>query len=260
MNRIRNLPKVALLALVLAMCAQIPLVSADLEGKRPKPEGWFYGLGLGYTESIYIDKDNRFIPLPSIGYIGEKITFAGPFFSYKWFDQEGFSSDLKLRVRFDGYSADDSYIFEGMAKREMSLDGGFGVAYQKKDIARFELTMLHDTLGRHKGMGSGFQISRQFNKGPFFFVPEIAVQRFDENFVDYYYGVEQDEAKAFRPYYEGKAVTNYRADFNISTPIFFGGFTRLDLGYIWYGNEIANSPLVDKDQGFNIRFAFTRFF
>ena len=57
--------------ILFAMLLNVGSVLADLEGKKPRPQGWFWGFGAGYTESIYEGKGNEFIPIPAIGYIGE---------------------------------------------------------------------------------------------------------------------------------------------------------------------------------------------
>ncbi|KZY73941.1 hypothetical protein A3739_02645 [Oleiphilus sp. HI0067] len=233
---------------------------AELEGKRPKPEGWFYGIGVGFSESIYKGDGNRVIPIPGIGYIGERFNLLGPFVSYELYENGPFDANAKLAVRFDGYDADDSDFLKGMKDRDRSLDGGFSLGLQREDIARLELEYMHDTLSHHKGSETSIQLSRQFNKGPFFFVPEVSAHYLNQKLVDYYYGVEQNEATLERGRYEGRSGWNYRADLNFSTPILFGGFTRLDLGYIWYSNSITDSPIVDQTEGYNIRFAYTRFF
>ena len=233
---------------------------ADLEGKKPRPQGWFWGFGAGYTESIYEGKGNEFIPIPAIGYIGESLEFYGPFGSYKFVNDGPFSARARLAVRFDGYEAEDSASLSGMDDRDRTIDGGLVFGYQPKDVARFELSYMHDVLSKHKGSETSFQISRQFNRGPFFFVPEVSVHYLSANLIDYYYGVKESEATANRAAYSAKSGLSYRADLNFSTPILFGGFTRIDLGYIWYANEISDSPIVDETEGYNIRFAWTRFF
>ena len=248
----------AMVLLCLALNAAVSV--ADLEGKKPKPEGWFWGFGAGYTESIYKEKGNEFIPIPAIGYIGESLEFYGPFANYKVYDQGAYTVRAKVAVRFDGYEADDSNFLVGMDDRDRSVDGGLSVGYHPKDIARFEVSYVHDLLGKHKGSETRFQISRQFNKGPFFFVPEVSAHYLDADLIDYYYGVKSSEATAQREAYQGRSGWNYRADLNFSTPILFGGFTRIDFGYIWYANEISDSPIVDETEGYNIRFAYTRFF
>lgn len=251
---------IAKLILILGLAFNTVLAFADLEGKRPKPQGWFWGFGAGYTESIYEGKGNEFIPIPAIGYIGEAFEFYGPFASYKFLSEGPFSARARLAVRFDGYDAGDSSSLGGMDDRDRTIDGGLVVGYQPKDVARFELSYMHDVLSKHKGAETSFQISRQFNRGPFFFVPEVSAHYLNANLIDYYYGVKEAEATADRAAYKGRSGLSYRADLNFSTPILFGGFTRLDLGYIWYANEISDSPIVDETEGYNIRFAYTRFF
>ena len=235
-------------------------VKAELEGKKPTPQGWFYGFGFGYSESIYKGKGEDFTFIPAIGYIGEKLTVAGPFASYKLYEEPVLSAELKAAVRFDGYESDDSTFLLGMNDRDKSIDGGFSLGYQPKEIARFELQYMHDLLSKHKGSEARARISRQFNRGPFFFIPEVSVSYLDSDLVDYYYGVTLQESTAARASYEGKGTLNYQANFNISTPIFFGGFTRIDFGYTWFGDEITDSPIVDKKESYNIRFGYTRYF
>ena len=236
------------------------VVKAELEGKKPAPQGWFYGFGFGYSESIYKGKGEKYTFIPAIGYIGEKLTVAGPFASYTLYEESVLSAELKAAVRFDGYESDDSTFLQGMDDRDNSIDGGFSLGYQPKEIARFELQYTHDLLSKHKGSETRARISRQFKRGPFFFIPEVSVSYLDSDLVDYYYGVTLQESIAARAFYEGKGTLNYQTNFNISTPIFLGGFTRIDFGYTWFGDDITNSPIVDKKEGYSVRFGYTRYF
>lgn len=236
------------------------VVKAELEGKKPAPQGWFYGFGFGYSESIYKGKGEDFTFIPAIGYIGEKLTVAGPFASYQLYEESAISAEMKAAVRFDGYESEDSDSLRGMDDRDKSVDGGFSLGYQPKEIARLELEYMHDLLSKHKGSETRARISRQFNRAPFFFIPEFSVSYLDNDLVDYYYGVKAQEATPTRAFYEGKGTFNYQASFNISTPIFLGGFTRIDFGYTWFGDEITDSPIVDKKESYNVRFGYTRYF
>ena len=227
---------------------------------RPTTNGWFYGLALGYSESIYIGKGGQFTPIPAIGYIGENWRITGPVWSYDAFTYHDLRVSLRAAVRFDGYDADDSSVFSGMEDRERSIDGGVDVHYGFGDRWAVSLSYMHDVLSRHKGAESSLGLSKKLRKGPFVFTPSISGHYMNARLVDYYYGVESDEVSASRSVYEGEGALNYRMGFSVATPILLGGLTKLDITQTWYADEVRNSPLVDQDRSTSARLTYTRFF
>jgi outer membrane protein len=222
-------------------------------------QGFVYGAGLVVKKEIYKGFDRRVIPLPTIGYRGEKLTVLAPFVSYDLAKFEAIKFSLRAAPRFQGFDDSDSDIFEGMEERRFSMDTGVGLRYAKNDW-KVDIGAMFDVLNRSNGYELHSRLGRVFNYGPFFFEPKVTVSYVDAKHVDYYYGVASDEVNSFRSQYSGESTVNTSFDFSVSTPIFFGGFTSISVGRTWFGSGITDSPLVEDSSDYSFRIAFAKYF
>ena len=229
------------------------------EREKLEPYGGLYGLGLGVSQEIYKGYDYRVIPLPIIGYRSEKLRIFGPFISYDALNFSDVKLSFKAAPRFQGFDDSDSYIFENMAKRKVSMDAGIGLTYEKNNY-KAELSTMFDILGNSKGYESTGDLSRVFRYGPVFFEPKISISYLDNNHINYYYGVNANEVNAFTFAYEGQSAINTTIGLSISTPIFFDGFSSLSVEYTQFGSSITDSPLIEDDANLSARFLFSKFF
>ena len=117
---------VASLSTLLAFSAT---VSAQQPSGSQQPQGWMWGFGVAASQDVYTDFDNRIVPIPIIGYTGEKLRVYGPFVGYQLFQQDGFTLDAQLVPVFAGYEEDDSAVFTGMEDRDFSYAAGIGLNY-----------------------------------------------------------------------------------------------------------------------------------
>lgn len=242
-------------AVVLAMTVACSNVAAAEE----TPNGFLYGVGVGVNQEIYRGYSSRTIPLPILGYRGEKLSVYGPFVSYQLAELGNFSVSAKLAPRFDGFDSSDSTVFTGMAKRKDSLDGGIAVQLRQQDWL-LEADTVFDLLGNSNGQESTLAVSYSYRFNAVVVEPKFAVSYADSDLVDYYYGVREDEAIAGRSAYSADGVWNYSAGLAVSTPLFFGGMTRLGIEHKWYGSSISDSPLTDRDTGLSAFISWSRFF
>ena len=242
-------------ALVLAMTVACSNVAAAEE----TPNGFLYGVGVGVNQEIYRGYSSRTIPLPILGYRGEKLSVYGPFVSYQLAELGNFSVSAKLAPRFDDFDSSDSTVFTGMAKRKDSLDGGIAVQLRQQDWL-LEADTVFDLLGNSNVQESTQAVSYRYRFNAVVGEPKFAVSYADSDLVDYYYGVREDEAIAGRSAYSADGVLNYSAGLAVSTPLFFGGMTRLGIEHNWYGSSISDSPLTDRDTGLSAFISWSRFF
>jgi outer membrane protein len=226
---------------------------------RQKTESFLYGVGVSVNQEIYKGYNTRVMPIPLIGYKGKKLSIFGPFVSYEFADFNRFKFTVKLSPRFQGFDESDSHIFRGMEKRKNSLDAGMGLNYEKNDW-KFGVTSMFDALGRSKGYEIKSSIGRVLKYGPIFFEPSVSFSYLDKKHVDYYYGVSTSEINQDRIAYNSDSALNKNLGFSISTPILFGGYTRLSIEHTWYDETITNSPLVEKNTSLNMLLLFTKNF
>lgn len=232
---------------------------ASAEAVRAEPRGFIYGVGVGLNQELYQDYRRRVVPIPIVGYRGERLSVYGPFISYDVFKQEQLTFSLRLAPRFAGVDESDSPVFAGMEKRRTSMDVGAGIQLNQQNW-RYELSLLADALNNSNGYEISSAISYRYQAGPFFFEPKLSLYHSDSKLVDYYYGVRPEEATEQRPAYQAGSVINYGTGLSVATPIFAGGMTRLGLEHRWYGDSIADSPLTDRRRGFQLFFSYSRFF
>jgi outer membrane protein len=227
--------------------------------ERIEPHGYIYGGALGVRREIYTDYDRRVIPLPVIGYRGERLQVFGPFVNYELYRAGAFAFDARLSPRFAGFDESDSDIFDGMEEREFSMDLGVGLTWQRDDW-KIELAGLHDVLERSDGREWRANLGRAYRVGKVFLEPSIGVSYLDRRHVDYYYGVDETEATSFRPAYRGDSALNRTLGIDLVTPAWFDGFTRIGIENTWYDSAIADSPLTDTDSSLRVFIAFSKFF
>ncbi len=221
--------------------------------------GFIYGLGVGVNNGIYKDYDLPVIPLPIIGYRGEKFSAFGPFISYHAWQNDAFKLSIKAAPRFGGFEQDDADIFNGMDERKLSIDAGFGLTYQQNDW-KIDTSIMKDVLGKSDGMEIKSTLGKMMRFGPVFIEPSVGLSYVDANHVDYYYGVRAHEATNARLQYTGKSALNKTLGLSVMTPIFFNGITTLGIENTWYDTSISDSPLTDDDASLSVRIMFSKFF
>ena len=239
------------------------LLSSAAFAQQPQnaqqPQGWMWGFGVAASQDVYTDFDNRIVPIPIIGYTGEKLRVYGPFVGYQLFQQDGFTLDAQLVPVFAGYEEDDSAVFTGMEDRDFSSAAGIGLNYNTGGWV-YSLSTNADILGKFDGYQASARIGKQFRIDQYMIEPSIGVNYQDSNYVDYYYGVRPEEATAFRSAYNGDGALNTEIRIAVSTRQFFKGMTRLELGATFFDDSISDSPLTDDDTSLNAMLVYTRFF
>lgn len=226
---------------------------------RVEPMGFLYGAALGVQREIYQDYDRRVIPLPILGYRGEKLRVFGPFISYEILSAGDFRFSAQAKPRFGGFDESDSDIFEGMEEREFSMDIGLGLNYER-DNWKFEVSGLHDALDRSNGTEYSASLGKVVRVGSLFVEPRVGLSYLDSRHVDYYYGVNESEATNFRPEYEGDNALNSSLGVSVTTTKLFDGLTRFSLDNTWFDSSITDSPLTDSDSSLSLRISFAKFF
>lgn len=224
-----------------------------------QPQGWMWGFGVVASQDVYTDFDNRVVPIPIIGYTGEKLRVYGPFIGYELFRESGFTLDAQLVPIFAGYEEDDSAVFTGMDDRDFSYAAGVGLNYNTGSWV-YSLSTNADILGKFDGYQASARIGKRFRINNVMIEPSIGVNYQDSNYVDYYYGVRPEEATAFRSAYNGDSALNTEVRVAISTRQFLGGMTRLEVGATFFDDSISDSPLTDDDTALNAMLVYTRFF
>ena len=220
---------------------------------------WSWGVAVVGSEDVYRDFESRVIPVPLVIYRGDRLNLYGPYATYDVYRPGNLTASLILSPVFAGYRESDSPIFEGMDDRGYSMAGGVGLAYRP---GRWHLSVnaIHDLLNVYSGYEAAARVSYVIPLGSVFVEPGIGAEYQSTDYVDYYYGVTDDEARPWRPEYTPSGTINPEVSLAFFTRSLAGGMTRLQLTHTTYGEEISDSPLTDAEQSFGINLSFGRMF
>lgn len=204
------------------------------------------GPGILLTDPIQrgADDDPRLIPLITVE--GERFYFRGIEAGYRLVDQQRHGTAVYLRPRFDGFDADDDPFLRGMDDRDDSLDLGIRTTVS---LGGWELggRLATDALDRHDGQEAVLTLGYPWSAGRWRLTPYLGVEWQSADLVDYYYGVENDEARAGRPAYAAGGTVNGRYGLRAFGRLSARWSAMVILAGTRPGSEITDSPLVTDD-------------
>ena len=259
MNTIFHKTLLFIFVIIFPLSSSVAKEPVKMSKKTTKITGFLYGLGFSTSNQIYKGYNQRTMLLPLIGYQGENLTLFGPFISYKIKTFNKLKVSVKLSPRFQGFNASDSDFFQGMKERKSSMDAGIDLTY-KQDDWQINISSMFDILNRSNGYEIKSAVSRMYRFGPVFVQPSASVSFLDSRMVNYYYGVSESEINPQRTAYLGQKSQNIALGLSISTPLFLGGYTRLNIEHLWFDANITNSPLVEGNSSLSLQLFFTRNF
>lgn len=227
-------------------------LSIFLASSKLSAEEYQWGLGLGtmFQSQGYKEADNKTNITPIISYESENLRINGPKAEYTLLKRKvpnvgGFKLSLIGQYRFEGYDSDDSDVLEGMDERSGAFEAGISLGYKnKKSILVLEY--LQDISNSHEGNEVSLTYLRPYSFKSLTLSPYARVSHFSDDFVNYYYGVESNEAMAFRPTYIGSATTSLET--GIKGVWELGKRHRFitNISYERFGKEVEDSPLIEE--------------
>ena len=234
-------------ALALGLCA------TAVAGAAPAGEASSWGLGLAAfsAQQPYtgIDREKRALPL--ISYENQYVRVFGPVVEFKAYSVDlGGGQRLDLRVvgkyDFSGYEAGDAPILNGMRERKDSFWAG-GKMIWRTGLVDVSAEVLADAGGKSKGRRANFGLEKTWRIGEHVMLtPRVGAAWIDKKYVDYYYGVAADEARAGRVAHAGKSGVNAELGLRGTYVVDAHHSLFLDLGVTKLSKQIKDSPLVDR--------------
>lgn len=203
------------------------------------------GLGVGTQNNIYKDTKSNVLPAPVISYQNQYMYISAEEAGAFLYQNGVVFLSLGVQARIEGYDDAKGYM-QGMKDRGYTMEGGLKVSV-KTDFGNFKIAGYHDLLGRYEGYSGELEYSYLFKFDKFGFSPYVGLDFLSDDFVDYYFGVKQSEVRANRPQYSGDSTINLKTGINAYYFIndswsVFGG-----AAIAFFGDEIKDSPIVDKD-------------
>jgi len=197
----------------------------------------------------YKGVDTDFYIVPLFFYESRRFYFRGSSLGYILIGHDGdtrrWSVDAVAQWRFDSYDSDDSDRLDGMADRKMSVDAGLALNAEAA-WGQASLSLLTDTLSRHRGRELRFSYARPFVLRRLRFTPSAGLSWQSESLVDYYYGVRATEARPGRPAYRPGDATNLFAAVKIEYELAEDWVAFSAMQYERLHKRILDSPIVDQ--------------
>ncbi|UAA38416.1 MipA/OmpV family protein [Paraneptunicella aestuarii] len=153
----------------------------------------------------------------------------------------------------------DTHILDGIKNRNPSLEAGIEMSYRFDEV-NLNIRMLHDILSEHNGSLLSVNVSKAFYTKTMMILPTIGLSYLSENAVDYYYGIDEDEATPTRPVYQPSGTWVASLHLYLERPLSETWSVISTAGYFTVGDSLSNSPIVQHDYGYNISVGVLRVF
>lgn len=251
------------------MLVLISALSSSLEAvaREPDNDAWHWGLGVGAisNQKSYAGIDHNTMAMPLFFFENKYLHVFGPKAELKLpgvqvSEDQQLNFSMTARYDFGQYDKDDikdTPVLQGMDERKGGLWAGAKAAWTNPVVdvgAEWQMDASGDSEGQRFKLG----LEKTWRLGEHVMLtPRLEANWLDKNYVDYYYGVRQNEARTGRPAYTGKATANLEYGMRgvymfASKHAFF-----LDVGVKSLGKEIKDSPLVDSATEHNVLFGYT---
>lgn len=151
---------------------------------------------------------------------------------------------IDLRLSYKGHA----YKTDGMATRHDTIYAGVGLR-----ILMIKLEALKDISGLSDAAIYSIAAILPIPLGKFGFITlQAEIEYWDGKYVDYYFGVRQNEVTSTRPYYKGSWAKDY--NFKIMGQFFLSQhwIMRFTPAYRYYDEIITNSPTVTKRKEYSL--------
>ncbi|MDF1879151.1 MipA/OmpV family protein [Sulfurimonas sp. SAG-AH-194-C20] len=154
------------------------------------------GLGPYFQTQPYKDVDALLVPSPVIffdnGLFYVRWSRAGVYFLGNKGEEFSWGFSLTVQPRTYGYKAEDSKYLAGMDDRENTFEGGLAFSATYNDTY-IEAMLITDMLVRYESWLFKTEIGDEFHLGNFVLYPSIIIVYESADFVNYYYGVKENE-------------------------------------------------------------------
>ncbi len=226
------------------------LLSLSFSALADDATTWGLGVGVASTQKPYTGIDREYTPLPVLHIDNRYFRFLGTTAEVKlptwqWSETQRLNAGLIARYDGSGYASDDADILHGMDKRKGGVWAGIKVEWQNPLVNIFT-DWSHDISGNSNGQRLRLGVERSWQWGDVTLTPRVVANRYDSDYVNYYYGVRSDEARAWRPAWQGDSALNTEIGLNGRWQFSTHQLLMVDVQTTLLASEIKDSPLVDR--------------
>ncbi|BBM03473.1 MipA/OmpV family protein [Microbulbifer sp. GL-2] len=205
------------------------------------------GIGAFSSESIYVGGKDQHRVLPLLSGHYKRFYFQGFELGADLYRNSRVRVKLGIGGDFTGdKDRGDSDNLDDMKELDIAVLANLSMNY-RSPIGLWTFGLAQDISNTHGGYKVSAGYGFPYGQGSWFIKPELNVSWRSENALDYYYGVDADEATSNR--------VAYKVNADIATKL------SLQVGYLFspklmlmgginqtlYGDEIMNSPIVATD-------------
>ena len=214
-------------------------------------DGWhgIFGLGTIFYTQPYKETNYKMLPLPHIIMRQSCFFIDGLKMGYRVAEGDSGYVDLVVTPRLTHFDPKDNAYLQGMAKRNFSVDGGISTKL-RQGMIEFNLAAVNDLLDKSNGQEISVSLGNTYILTNWMttLTPSLGIKWQSANLVNYYYGVKPNETRPNRPTYSGESSLNYYATLNTTALLTKRSTLFAVVEYEYFGDEIADSPLLDEEK------------
>ncbi|WNO11157.1 MipA/OmpV family protein [Teredinibacter sp. KSP-S5-2] len=208
-----------------------------------------FGLAASLDTQIYKQQSEEAELIPLIIGNYQRFWFRGTRYGYYAWKNDYFAISPMFKIDPDsGYEVadaeDGSLLYEGLDDTGFGYEGGVQLMLDVK-VVEFELNLLTDVANGHGASLAELEISKPYRINNFIVMPSLMLTYREDKVSDYYFGVDAEDARSYRPAYE--ATNNFDAEFSVVGIWSLNAHWHIvgELGYKYYDSQIEDSPLVE---------------
>ncbi|WP_439102432.1 MipA/OmpV family protein [Congregibacter sp.] len=240
----------------------------DLRSLDPedRSQEWSFGFAYILEDVIYAGEERSGTDLvPLFTYSGKHLFLDSTDFGWHAVDTSDWQLDLFASYFIQGYN-DHSFFYEtgavrppddalkGMVRKN-TVEAGVELT-RKTDFGRFSLQLRQDAHGVHDGSEARARWAKVFRGNQWQVEPWAEYNVLSGEKADYYYGVRDDESTDTRPTYTLDEGSIWGIGIAGRYSLWENHQFNVNLAYRAYGGDIAASPIVARDTGTSVQFAY----
>ena len=213
--------------------------------------GWSLGAGGVTSLSAYRGVDSQTTAFPFVSYEGQRFFIRGPSVGYRLTPKQPVRLAVFISAAPAEFDPDDSdnQDMRQLDRRNFSALAGISANYDLP-AGSLKARLATDITGRHDGQYGevSYEYPIVFRSIGVILVPSAGVEWHSSNFNDYYFGVSsQEAARTNFSEYEPGASTNPFVGLTVTWQFAPAGSVFVSSRYRNFGDEMADSPMLDDD-------------
>lgn len=214
------------------------------------------GLAAVSSQSIYLNGESQTRVFPAIDYQYKRFYFQAGDVGFNLVDQKNWEVDFGLGVNLIGDTdRGDSPELSHLPDLSYPVSAFLSAQY-KSPIGLFKVKHNNEINNKHNGHSTSLSYAAAVRRAGWLIMPKLTYTLHDEKVINYFYGVNNENATALIP--------SYNADDGSSYQLSILGLRQINekwsfIGNIqneYYGDEISNSPVVEDDQRLSVFLGF----